>query len=108
MTYHGLLRAEERANLPASGALKLINRAEEKGKTAEDFPAAERRYLQNLEQSRDRIVRVFSDYLFIFSSEGIFITMFHIPVWFGKKNKYCGKIAVRNPRKFERFHAMAC
>lgn len=99
MTYHSILRTHERAGLNVDSAVRMIQNAKARGKSAEDFPARERRYL--LERSRDgSYVKYYAGYCFIFNMEHACITMFLAPAWFGKRAKYCGKEIIRNNKKY--------
>ena len=45
-SYHSIVRAKERIGYNEKSALKQINRALERGKTAEQFSSKERTYLE--------------------------------------------------------------
>ena len=99
MTYHSIIRTKERANLNENAARKMILRAKEYGRQPEEFPAAERKYLEHMEQDGKCVV-FYSGYSFILGDERICITMFRAPQWFGKKNRYSGKTEIRNAKKY--------
>ena len=100
-SYHSMIRAEKRANMGRTGAQKMIDRARENGKTPDQLSSDERNYLRSKESDGCRAV--FNEgYCFIFSEEGICITLFRVPKWFGSKSRFDGKVRVRNPKKYYR------
>ena len=96
MTCHSLSRAKERVGLSQSAAIKFIDNAKLYGKAPEEFPAKERKYMQNLKKEGNVIY--FAEYIFILSKDDRCITLYRAPGWFGRKNNFCGKEAIRNKR----------
>lgn len=105
MTYHSILRTEERANLTRESSIKMIIRAQERGRGAENYPSKEREYLNQKSKNGLRAV-VYADYCFIFSESDKCITMYHLPAWFGKKGKYDGKNEIRNIKRYVRYNKL--
>ena len=102
MTCHSLSRAKERVGLSQSAAIKFIDNAKINGKTPEEFPAKERKYMQNLEKGGSVIY--FAEYIFILSEDDRCITLYRVPGWFGKKNNFRGKEVIRNRHRYFRMN----
>lgn len=103
MTYHSIKRTCERANKKYRSAVKMIERAEERGFVADDLPSKERKYLKNKQERGKSVIVFYLGYLFILSCDGICITMYKAPEWFCKKECYIGKTKIRNPKKYTRY-----
>ena len=103
-SYHSIVRAKERLGYNEKNALKQINRALERGKTAEQFSSMERTYL---EEKCDGVTRAiaYNNFCYIVSDTGICVTVFALPTWFGKKKHYAGKEQIRNVKAYSRYNA---
>lgn len=99
MTYHCMERAKERAGLNEAETIKLIDNAREKGKGAGKFHSKERTYLCNRSSDGKKAI-VYNNYCFIFKDNGICITMYPVPDWFGKKQFYKKKKKIRNVKRY--------
>lgn len=98
-------RSMERTRFNLRTSAKLIEDALERGKRAEDFTGRERKFLSGKTDEGISAI-VYNGYCFIVNDwEGICITMYQLPGWFGKKQTYCGKEKIRNPYKYRRFNA---
>lgn len=100
-SYHSIVRAKERLGYNEKNALKQINRALERGKTAEQFTSWERDYLQN-EGSETAYAVAYNNFCYIIGANGICVTVYALPDWFGKKKHFDGKEKIRNPKVYER------
>ena len=97
-SYHSIERTVERAGLNRKAAVRLIENARIKGKKSWEFGRCEREYLQKKEGENRQMV-IYAGYCFLFDEQDVCITMYSVPVWFGK-SKYQGKEKLRNPRKY--------
>lgn len=87
-TYHSIKRAQKRAGLCKTAAIRLIENAIERGQKPGDFDCKEREYLQRKAKRSGEQAVVYNGYCFIISVDGACITMFSLPDWFGKKRYY--------------------
>lgn len=101
MTYHSIMRTKERAGMNELSSIRMIGRAKVRGKEANCFPAKERKYLE-AKAPQGKHALYYSGFCFIFDQEYICITMFPVPIWFGKKMNYWGKEEIQHPRKYMR------
>jgi hypothetical protein len=100
VTYHGAQRAKERQNLKNPRSVdKNVRLARARGKRAEDCASWERSFL--IQESQDDCTAVaYQDFCYIFNSKGACVTLYPLPVWFGKKKAFHGKERIRNYRRF--------
>ena len=49
----------------------------------------------------------YNNFCYIFSAEGVCVTLYPLPVWFGKKKQFNGKEKVRNPKKYTKYCTQA-
>ena len=105
-SYHSIVRAKERLGCNERIALKQINRALERGKTAEQFSSMERTYL---EEKCDGVTRAiaYNNFCYIVGTDGVCVTVFSLPTWFGKKKHYDGKEQIRNAKAYSRYNTYA-
>lgn len=99
-SYHSMKRTIERAGLNKKAAIRMIENAWAKGKDSQEFGKREREYLQRKE-TEGRKMLIYAGYCFLFDEDSVCITMYAVPVWFGKK-QFQGKIEIKNPRKYYR------
>ena len=108
-TKHGFVRTMERSGRSDQQAARMIANAWARGKSAEQLPQTwQRRYLahcDSLLSDGSTNLRVYDEYLFIFSAAGRLITMYALPKGFGRKRVYDGKTRVRNARRYARNYA---
>ena len=97
-TYHSIVRTSQRAGLNRKSATRMIENARVRGLGSSYFGGDEKEYLQRKMPEGGRSV-VYAGYCFIFNDSDLCITMFSVPVWFGKR-KYDGKKRLRKPRKY--------
>lgn len=100
---HSIEKAKERAGLCEKRAHKSIELALERGKSADSFSSREHKYLERL--SRDGCTAIaFNGFCFIVGKNGRCVTLFPLPIWFGKKKNFDGKEKVRNVKKYSKSH----
>lgn len=105
-TLHSLDRAKERLGFNEKKAMKMINLALTRGKTAEDFTSWEREFLMG--EARDEAIAIaYNNYCYIVNKDGFCITMYPLPAWFGKKKHFYGKERIRNMKAFSRNYAIS-
>ena len=103
---HALERTMERTTLNENQAKRFIGNAFERGCKKDELPMAwQKKYITQTE--RDLYngltdVRVYNNYIFIFSATKVLITMYPLPEFFSKKKYFNGKSPIRNIRKFNR------
>lgn len=100
-TLHSLERAKERMGMNEKSAIKEIERALERGKTAEEFTSWERNYLSK-EAKGDCRAMAYNGYCYIFKSDDTCLTMYRLPVWFGKKKHFDGKKRIKNFKSYSK------
>ena len=99
-TRHCEERADERRQLNKKCINRQIQLAYERGKRAEDFrTSAERDYLMSKESADTKVI-VYNGFCYILNEKDVFVTMYLLPEWFGKKHYYHGKERVRNARRY--------
>ncbi len=106
MSYHGIIRTQERAKLTKNCAIAFIEKAWLYGKNAESFSGLEKLYMQAREDDEKRVLH-YQGFIFIFSREGSCITMYRCPKIFSKKGlcKYDSrKQPIRNFRMYVRMN----
>lgn len=101
MTYHSIVRTEERARMNQASAIRMISRAKARGQESGCFPAKERKYLE-VKELYGMHALYYTGFCFIFNEEYKCVTMFPVPIWFGKKINYRGKEQIRSPKKYSR------
>ena len=100
ITAHGLLRAEERTGYHTEAATRFVERALQRGKHPQEMPARERKYLIQKEKKEDCNALFYNGFCFIVSMEGVCVTMYQAPKWFGKRDHYIGKKRIRNVKEY--------
>ena len=100
-SFHSLKRAKERIGYNKRNAEKEIERALTRGKRAEEYTSWEREYLQG-ECGETTIAVAYNNFCYIVSETGICVTLYPLPVWFGKKKHFDGKEKIRNMKAYMR------
>ena len=107
-TLHAMERSKERRNYKNQRtAIKNIELAIARGKRAEDFTSWERNYLYSA-CTENKYAIAYNNFCYIVSEEGCCITMFPLPVWFGKKKHFDGKERIRNYKKYCKNNSQYC
>lgn len=111
-SFHGLTRTMERTGKDEQHSLCLITKAWNKGKTTNEFnlrwnlmtkkngPKEGSHRRMNTEH------RVYKGNLFVFSKEGMLITMFPLPEHYYHKLQYRGKERIRHSKRFDRMNSI--
>jgi hypothetical protein len=107
MTYHAVKRTQERAGFNIEGSERFISTAIKRGKSAEMFGSREREYLLWQESKEGCRTIVYSTFCFIVSEDGLCITMFDLPAWFGRKRHYSGKHIIRDAKRYIRYYVQS-
>ena len=100
-TCHSIDRAKERARLNERKATKMIEYALKRGKSANDFNSMERSYLEKEGQGGCTAI-AYNNFCYIVNENGFCVTLYPLPVWFGKKKRFDGKEKIRNPKKYSK------
>ena len=103
-TYHSVERTSERTGLNKKAAVRMLERAQIKGKKPSEFAKKEREYLQHKEYDGQKVL-IYAGYCFVFNSQAVCVTMFPVPEWFGK-NCFQGKNQIRKPRRYFRRYSL--
>ena len=101
-TVHSIERGKERLGLNERRAEKTIQLAIERGKDYTEFNSSrERKYLEQHSNSEAYAV-AYNGYCYIIGSSGFCVTVYELPVWFGKKKQYDGKTKIKNMKSYYR------
>jgi hypothetical protein len=103
-TYHSIERAKERYSASEKTAAKNIHLALERGKRADEFKSYEREYLERVGKD-GAFALAYNNFCYIVNENGFCITMYPLPVWFGRKRHYDGKQYIRNIKAYARSHS---
>lgn len=106
-SFHSIERAKERIGYNKRNAEKQIERAIACGKTADHFTSWERDYLQG-ECGESTTAIAYNNFCYIVSDTGVCVTLFPLPVWFGKKKHFNGKEKIRNMKSYMRNNYVLC
>lgn len=100
VSIHGHIRSKERCKLKSSRAVqKNATLALQRGKRAEDLRSWERSYLLQA-SGLGKVAVAYQGYCYIFSGGNVFVTVFRLPVWFGKPKHFEGKERIRDYKKY--------
>ncbi len=100
ITIHGAHRAKERRNLKNARSMeKNVKLALQRGKRADDYTSWERTYLAR-EEHDSCFAIAYNSFCYIFTEDGVCITLYPLPVWFGKKKPFDGKERIRNYKQY--------
>lgn len=103
MTKHSVYRMKERLGINERKAKKRLFDAVERGTSAEAFSSWEHSFLVG--QSRNNCVAVaYNGYCYIIGEDKVCVTLYPLPVWFGKKKHFDGKEKIRNVKKYYKTH----
>ena len=104
--YEDFLAAEKARIAAEKKAAKQIALALERGKAAQEFRSMERSFLEG-ECKYGNTAIAYNNFCYIFSEDGVCVTLYPLPIWFGKKKQFNGKEKVRNPKKYTKYCAQA-
>lgn len=104
-TYHSLQQAHKRLGLNERTARRNIALAYIRGKRAGAFSGNDYRYLIS-KCGDDCEPVVYQDAIYIFSKDGVCVTLYKAPRWLGQKRRdYDGKTRMRNAVRYRRMWA---
>ncbi len=105
---HSLSRAKERLGLNRKYAVRFIETAIKRGRTADDFSTAdERRWLERHSQYGCRAI-AYNGSCLIVSDDETCVTIYELPRWFGQPKRYDQhKRRIRNYVKYWRMCGVA-
>lgn len=107
MTIHSVERVCERQNIKSKAkAMRKIQKALERGSGAECFQSWERKYMEEKKKGNCSPI-AYDQYCYIVSEDGICVTVFSLPKYFGKRKHFDGKEKIRNVKKYEKFKVPA-
>lgn len=98
-TKHSVERMKDRLGVNERKAEKRIADTIERGLTAEAFSSWERSFLAK-EAHGDCTALAYNGYCYIVNADKICVTLYPLPVWFGKKKHFDGKEKIRNFKKY--------
>ena len=103
VSFHSITRAKERTGMKNEKTIsKNIALAMQRGKRAKDFTSWERNYLRA--EAYDNCTAIaYNNYCYIVSEDGCCVTMYPLPVWFGRKKRFDGKERIRNYKQYCKF-----
>ena len=102
---HTIERAKERIGMNPRAAEHFMRNALERGKDKSMFCCAEkRRWLSAKENACGYRALVYNDMCLIVDPNDVVVTMYKVPSWFRKPDRYNGKERIRNQAKFEKYN----
>jgi len=102
-TMHSYERAKERIGMNPKTADHFMKNALERGKDKDSFTGDKRAWLAAKEDDEKKAL-VYNGMCLIVTRKNVVVTMFKLPDWFTKSNRYCGKDRIRNQVKYARFN----
>ena len=105
VSMHSIERAKERIGMNPRAAEHFMRNALERGKDKSMFCCAEkRRWLTAKENACGYRALVYNDMCLIVSRDDVVVTMYEVPAWFRKPDRYSGRERIRNRARFEKFN----
>lgn len=99
-TQHSFDRSKERQKIKnRRTAERNISLAIQRGKRADDYSSWERDYLRKEARGKCAAL-VYNNSCYIISEDGVCVTLFRLPRWFGKKKHFDGKERIRSYKKY--------
>ena len=100
-TTHSLIRAKERQGYNAKTAEHVIRLAMERGKRVDAYrDGREKEWLaMRLSEGYDAVI--YNGYCYILK-DNLCITLYEVPEWFGKRDRYVGRERIRNIAKYQK------
>ena len=108
VTIHGVSRVKELCNVKnVRSAEKNVTLAVQRGKRAKDCTSWEREYLSK--EAYDNCIAIaYNNFCYIINTDGICVTLYPLPAWFGKKKHFDGKERIRNYKQYCRNNFVFC
>jgi len=81
LTYHAIDRAKERMGIGRKSLMRMAEKARKLGIPTKAFRGAFRRYLEDISLKNETVAefRVYGQYIYLFSSEGVLVTIYYVP-----------------------------
>lgn len=103
-TLHSYERAKERIGMNPKAAGHFMRNALERGKTKDSVTGKKQRaWLEAKENACGMKALVYNGMCLIVDGD-VVVTMYKVPEWFTKSNRYNGKNKIRNQAKYARFN----
>ncbi len=104
-TLHSIERAKDRIRMNPRAAEHFMRNALERGKDKSMFSCEQKRqWLISKENACGYRALVYNDMCLIVTQEDVVITLYEVPEWFRRSNRYSGKERIRNQAKFAKFN----
>ena len=104
-TLHSIERAKDRIGMNPRAAEHFMRNALERGKDKSMFSCEQkRRWLEAKESACGYKALVYNGHCYIVTQENVVITLYELPVWFTRANRYNGRERIRNQAKFEKYN----
>lgn len=104
-TMHSIERAKERIGANRKTAEHIMRNALERGKDKTMFSCEQKRqWLTAKENSCGCKALVYNNTCFIVSQDNRVITLYALPAWFTRNQRYAGKERIRNQAKYTKFN----
>ena len=104
-TYHSIVRAKERTGMNPKAAEHFMRNALERGKDKSMYSCEQKRqWLAAKENAHGNRALVYNNMCVIVGDDEAIVTLYEVPGWFRKANRYCGKERIRNQAKFAKYN----
>ncbi len=104
-TVHSIERAKERIGMNPKAAEHFMRNALERGKDKTMFTCEQKRqWLTSKENACGFRALVYNDMCLIVNQDNVIITLYQVPGWFKRSNRYSGKERIRNQAKYAKFN----
>ena len=104
-TLHSIERAKERTGMNPRAAEHFMRNALERGKDKTMFTCEQkRRWLTAKEDACGHKALVYNGMCLIVTQDNTVITLYEVPDWFTRSNRYSGKERIRNQAKFAKYN----
>ena len=100
---HSIERSKQRKKLNSERAERDIVLAWDRGNDSSNFTAQRKAYLETVE-NKDETKKVYDGFCYIFTGTGYCKTMYRLPRWFVKLNRYDGNEKIRNVKKHSKYN----
>lgn len=104
-TMHSIERAKERVGKNPRAAEHMMRNALERGRDKSMFSCEhKRRWLEAKENACGYKALVYNGHCYIVTQDNVVITLYELPGWFTRANRYNGRERIRNQAKFEKYN----
>lgn len=103
ITEHSIERAMERIGLERDAAERFLLNGMVRGKSGEFYSGKEKRFLETHAKG-DRLSSIaYNGYCLVMCDDQVCLTVYALPDWFGKKERYNHKERIRKAKKYMKF-----